>query len=429
MNVFRLAMIGVLSLAMLAKAAHSAAALGASAPGLAAPDPGAGIAVVMGGAMQDDNHAVWQRIVDLAGGAGARFVVFTSASEQPAQSAAFIVANLQRHGAVAEFVPVAPLLPDSDFRQAARDPQWVAKVRAARGVYFGGGAQERHTQALLDENGAPTPVLAAIWEVYRAGGVVAGSSAGAAIMSSTMFRNAPDVLATLKYGLTEGKGKEIDRGLGFVGERVVVDQHFLKRGRLGRLLPLMVQKGYTLGVGVDENTAAVFQKGALEVIGESGVLIADLAAAMQPSPGPILSLRNARLSYLERGDRYDLQRRRATPAPGKAKDLGTPRSSPPGQLSPASEPFAPDILGDTRIVHLMAGLFDQGATQAVGLAFDPRASRQPELGFEFRLRRTEDTAAYRSQVSGASRMTVLNIELDVSPVRMAAPLHTPWAPR
>ena len=43
--------------------------------------------------------------------------------------------------------------------------------------------------------------------------------------------------------------------------------------------------------------------------------------------------------------------------------------------------------------------------------------------------RTEDTAAYRSQVSGTSRMTVLNVELDVSPVRMAAPLHTPWVPR
>ncbi|MBK9572599.1 MAG: cyanophycinase [Rhodoferax sp.] len=414
---------------MLANAAKSPAAVPAAERGVAAPGSGAGIAVVMGGAMRDDNHEVWQRIVDLAGGHGARFVVFTSASEQPAQSAAYIVANLQRHGAVAEFVPVAPLLAGSDYRLAARDPSLVAKVRAARGIYFGGGAQERHTLALLDESGAPTPILAAIWEVYRAGGVVAGSSAGAAIMSSTMFRDAPDVLAALKHGLTEGKGQEIDRGLGFVGERVVVDQHFLKRGRLGRLLPLMVQKGYTLGVGVDENTAAVFQQGSLEVIGGSGVLIADLAAATQATLAPALSLRNVRLSYLERGDHYDMQRRKATPATGKTKDSGSPRASSPAGSSPALEPFMPDVLGDTRIAHLMVALLDSGATQAIGLAFDPRASRQADLGFEFRLRRGVDTAAYRSRVSDVPRYTVLNVELDVTPVRMAAPLYTPLAPR
>jgi len=417
------------SLTMLTAVAQPATAFDAHERRSAALDPGAGVAVVMGGAMQDDNHAVWQRIVDLAGGRGARFVVFTSASEQPAQSAAFIVATLQRHGALAEFVPVAPLLTGSDYRQAAYDPLLVAKVRAARGIYFGGGAQERHTQALLDESGAPTPILAAIWEVYRAGGVVAGSSAGAAIMSSTMFRDAPDVLAALKHGLTEGKGQEIDRGLGFVGQQVVVDQHFLKRGRLGRLLPLMVQKGYSLGVGVDENTAAVFRQGTVEVMGASGVLVVDLAAATRADAGAALSLRNARLSYLEHGDRYDLQHHSATPAAGKVRDAGMPTAAPATGAASALEPFAPDVLGDRRIAHLMAALLDGGAAQALGLAFDPGASRQPEIGFEFRLHRGADTAGYRGQACGALCRAVLNVQLDVTPVRMATPLYTPLEPR
>lgn len=417
-------MIGMASLVMLSDAAWSACAADALERSVAAPDPGAGVAVVMGGAMQDDNHAVWQRIVDLAGGRGARFVVFTSASERPAQSAALIVANLQRHGAVAEFVPVAPLLTGSDYRLAARDPLLVAKVRAARGIYFGGGAQERHTQALLDESGSPTPVLAAIWEVYRAGGVVAGSSAGAAIMSSTMFRDAPDVLGALKSGLSEGSGQAIDRGLGFVGGQVAVDQHFIKRGRLGRLLPLMVQKGYRLGVGVDENTAAVFRQGTLEVIGESGVLVADLESARRVSDGPALALHKVRLSYLERGDRYDLWRRVAAPAATKIAVAW--RGVGATDLSGAhlAAPFTPEVLADGRIVQLMTTLFATSATAAVGLAFDPLARWQAEMGFEFRFSRGADTTGYHSQGGAAGRYTMLNVYLDVMPVRMAVPLYT-----
>lgn len=390
---------------------------------------GAGIAFVMGGAMQDDNQAVWQRLVDLAGGQGARFVVLTSASEQPEHSAAFIIANLRRHGARAEFIPVAPLLKSSDYRLAARDPTLVAKVRAARGVYFGGGAQERHMQALYDDAGAATPILQAIWEVYRAGGVVAGSSAGAAIMSSTMFRDAPDLLGALKFGLTEGPGQQIDRGMGFVGDRVVVDQHFLKRGRLARLLPIMVQKGYQLGVGVDENTAAIFQNGSLEVIGASGVLVADLSAASVEMHGPMLKLSGARLSYLERGDRYDLQRHTATPDPGKAQGVTLNPNAANFEPLAQDKLFSPDMLGDGTVARLMERLIDHRAKRAVGLAFDPDASARPEVGFEFALRRGVDSIGYRTDAWGGWRYTVLNLYLDVTPVKMAEPLYTPLAPR
>jgi cyanophycinase len=98
-------------------------------------------------------------------------------------------------------------------------------------------------------------VLDALWDMYRRGGVIAGTSAGAAIMSSTMFGRPRAVLATLKLGVTDGK--EITSGLGFIGEDVFVDQHLLVRGRFARMLPAMLAKGYKLGLGIDEDTAMV----------------------------------------------------------------------------------------------------------------------------------------------------------------------------
>jgi len=159
---------------------------------------------------RDDNDAIWSRLVILAGGDGARFVVFGTASGNPERSAARVVALLESHGAEAESLPVAPKLPGVDVAQAVRDPELIARVNAARGVFFTGGAQERIVDA-LQPGGQPTPLLKAIRGVLDRGGVVAGTSAGAAVMSHVMFRDAPDLLAVMKGTLRDGK--EVDRGL------------------------------------------------------------------------------------------------------------------------------------------------------------------------------------------------------------------------
>ena len=168
------------------------------ATAMAQPAPrGAGIAVPIGGALKHDNDEVWSRLVQLAGGKGAKYAVLATAAGDPEKSAAAIVNALNKHGAIAEHIPVAPKLPGSDPQKAVRDPALIAKVKAGRGVYFAGGAQDRIVDTLLPE-GKPTPLLIAIRDVFERGGVVAGSSAGAAIMSTTMFRNPPDNLSILK---------------------------------------------------------------------------------------------------------------------------------------------------------------------------------------------------------------------------------------
>jgi cyanophycinase len=398
-----------------------------AAQGPAGPDRGTGIAVAIGGALKLDNDAVWQRLVDLAGGKGARFAVFATAAGNPDKSAAQIVEVLNRHGAIAEHVAVAPRLQGSDYRAAARDPALVARVMSARGIYFTGGAQERITQALFDEAGRPTPVLESIWSVYRGGGVVAGSSAGAAIMSTTMFRDAQDVLSVLKSGMAEGR--EIDPGLGFVGPDVFVDQHFLRRGRLGRMLPLMQLKGYKLGVGVDENTAAIFRGDSVEVIGYKGAIVADLTDATSDARLGEFNIRHVRLSYLERGDRYDLKTRVVTPSAEKLKDLRVDPNAADFKPYFSDAAFYPDVLGDTTVANLMANLIDNRQRETVGLAFGPSDAPKGDLGFEFRFSKGADSLGWYTGAFGGEDYTVTNIYLDVTPVRLARPLYRPIGPQ
>jgi cyanophycinase len=187
-----------------------------------------GSLVIIGGNLRPSNGPVWERIIQLAGGKGARIAVFASASGTPERSGKSLVERLNSYGAKAFFVPVAVKLSGSNYQAAADDRGLAEAVRGANGAFFAGGDQSRITRALRHEDGSNTRVLDALWDMYRRGGVIAGSSAGAAIMSSTMFGRPRTVLATLKLGVEEGE--EITDGLGFVGDDVFIDQHLLVRG-------------------------------------------------------------------------------------------------------------------------------------------------------------------------------------------------------
>ena len=387
-----------------------------------------GIAVPIGGALKYDNDEVWSRLVQLAGGKGARYAVFATGSGSPDKTAASIVEALNKHGAVAEHIPVAPKLKSPDYRQAVDDPALIAKVKTSAGVFFSGGAQERITTALYRADGKPTAMLEAIWEVFNKGGVVAGTSAGAAIMSTTMIRDAQDVLTVLKLGprgLREGH--EIDRGLGFVGPDLFVDQHFLKRGRFGRMLPVMVRSGHKLGLGVDENTAAIVRGDDVEIIGYKGALIADLSRAGTDKSLAEFNLRDARLTYLDRGDRYNLKTRIATPSAEKLK--GKKLDPNDKNFSPYfdTDMFYPDVLGDSVVSNLMANFIDNRQTEVIGLAFNATAATQNprDLGFEFRFRKGNDSVGYFTSSLGGEDYSVINIVLDIRPVRMSNPLYRP----
>jgi len=372
-----------------------------------------GSLVIIGGALRADNAAVWERIVQLAGGKGTRIAVFASASANPENAGKNLVDRLNKYGANAFFVPVAVRLAGSDYQAAADDPALAAAVRSAGGAYFAGGDQARITRALRRPDGGNTRVLDALWDMYRAGGVIAGTSAGAAIMSSTMFGEPKPVLATLKLGLEEGN--EIAPGLGFIGNDVFVDQHLLVRGRFARMLPAMLKKGYKLGLGIDENTAMVVGPNRdVEVIGYKGALVVDLSQAS--SEEGVFNVANVRLSYLDSGDRFNIATHMFVPSADKMD----------GKVDPAKpyyrEPlFSADILGNSTVVDLMSKLIDSDQSEAIGLTFGSPQGVQPDLGFEFRLSRASDSVGYMSAFTEA--YSVYNMRLDIRPIVIRQPLY------
>jgi cyanophycinase len=381
-----------------------------------------GYAVPIGGALGYDNDAVWSRLVTLTGGEGARWVVFATAAGDPAATGERIASTLRRHGAVADVIPVAPKLAGLDLAAAVRDPRWIDAVRRARGVFFSGGAQERIVDT-LQPGGESTPLLDAIRDVQRAGGVVAGTSAGAAVMSARMFRDAVDPVAVLKGALREGH--ETDRGLGFVGPDVFVDQHFLRRGRIARLLPAMAAYGASLGIGVDEDTGAIVHGDVVEVVGARGVLVVDFAGARVG--GEPFELRGARLSYLEPGDRYDLRRREVLPSAAKREGRRLDPAAPGFSPYFGDAPFLPDVTAEGALVAALVHVVDGRTGEVRALATDAgRPGPRPELGFEFRLYRGPDTLAWFTSATGREAYTISNVRLDVTPVRVATPLYTAW---
>ncbi|MET0855882.1 MAG: cyanophycinase, partial [Telluria sp.] len=127
--------------------------LTAGASAQAAPAVPKGSLVIIGGALRADNAAVWERIVGLAGGEGARIAVFASASASPEKAAKFNMKLLDHYGADAFFIPVAVKLAGTDYLAAADDPKLAAQVRSAGGAYFAGGDQGRITRALIRPDG------------------------------------------------------------------------------------------------------------------------------------------------------------------------------------------------------------------------------------------------------------------------------------
>ncbi|MFL6635777.1 MAG: cyanophycinase [Massilia sp.] len=387
----------------------------AGAPWCAAADAAQpkGSLVIIGGNLRPSNGPVWERIIQLAGGKGARIAVFASASGTPERSGKSLVERLNSYGAKAFFVPVAVKLSGSNYQAAADDRGLAEAVRGASGAFFAGGDQSRITRALRHEDGSNTRVLDALWDMYRRGGVIAGSSAGAAIMSSTMFGRPRTVLATLKLGVEEGA--EITDGLGFVGDDVFIDQHLLVRGRFARMLPAMLKKGYKLGLGVDEDTAMVVQPNRdVEVIGYKGALVLDLSNAIVHEGA--FNVTNVHVSYLDNGDHFNIVTRECTPSDDKADNKLDP--SRPYYREPL---FTADILGNSTVVDLMSKLIDSDQPDAIGITLGSPNGVQPDLGFEFRFTRTDDSVGYQS--SSLESYSIYNVRLDIRPILIRRPLY------
>jgi cyanophycinase len=399
-----------------------------------------GTLVIIGGALRFENGAIWSKIGELAGGEGARIAIFPTASSFPKESAARVSRRLEQLKITSFTVPVAVRNHAGDdfpmnFREQVADPRVIAEVRGATGIYFTGGSQARITEALFTADHQPTPLLEAVWDVYRRGGVIAGTSAGAAMMSETMFAHPPS--GTLRALLSDEwtQGRELSQGLGFLGAGWFVDQHCLVRGRFARAIRAMLTANIPYGIGVDEDTAVVVHRQReLEVVGYKGAILMDCSAATRDADEPRFNARNVKLSYLDHGDRLNLKTLEISPPAVKAPSKIDPSSA---TFQPASSQrlFSADILGNTTVVELMSELLTNRHGEAVGLAFDAAQAAlqgpstegdEPDelTGFEFRLYRGEGTCGWYSDERGCDGYTVANVRLDVQPVYVQRALYS-----
>ena len=263
---------------------------------------------IIGGRLEDDNAAIYDEMRRLAGG---RIVVFATASSVPEEVGAETVGVFRAYG----FDAVLAGVHGPGALGAAQNKTIADLVEDYGSVYFTGGDQALITGALAP-NGRESRVLKAIRTAQRNGALVAGSSAGAAIMSEVMISGGTSLEAAT-YGVVEDPdqpGMLLEPGLGFF-QWGMVDQHFIKRGRFGRLAVGMLASGVKRGFGIDENTALFVEGKTAQVIGEYGAFVFDLEEAKVDRPGRLID--NIRFSYADNGDSCDLETGEVLPGPGK----------------------------------------------------------------------------------------------------------------
>lgn len=263
---------------------------------------------IIGGRLEDDNAAIYNEMHRLAGG---RIVVFPTASSVPDEVGTETVDVFRAYG----FDAVLAAVYGPGAGQAAQDPAIAALVEDYGSVYFTGGDQALITGALAPF-GKESRVLKAIRKMQRKGSLVAGSSAGAAIMSEVMFSGGTS-LESATYGVVKDAdepGMLLAPGLGFFPWGVV-DQHFIKRGRFGRMVVGMQASGTKRGFGIDENTALFVEGKSARVIGEYGVFVFDLDEAKVDVDRRLIE--NIVFSYADHGDSCDLETGEVLPGPDK----------------------------------------------------------------------------------------------------------------
>ncbi|MCR3921298.1 MAG: cyanophycinase [Firmicutes bacterium] len=256
-----------------------------------------GYLVIIGGAEdKDDDCDILQRFFTLAGGRKARIVILSTASSDPHAGEQY---RRIFTGFGAEDVRVLAV----QNREEANQSQYNNSFSESTGIFFTGGDQLRITGIL----GGST-LGSALQKSYRQGAVIAGTSAGASVMSETMLIGGLDDATPSKETI------RMAPGLGLLKD-VVVDQHFAQRGRIGRLLAVVAHNPYILGVGIDEDTAILIdQSGEFEVSGSGTVTILDgrqvtHSNVSESSPDQPLALTDVKVHILPKNYRFNLYKR------------------------------------------------------------------------------------------------------------------------
>ena len=254
--------------------------------------------VIVGGAQTSE---IVKKFVELAGGPDAKIIVIPNAGSNPVKWSKVQVQEFKELGAEADYLMFT--------RETADDEANLEKMDWANAVFFLGGDQSDLTRDMLG-----TKLLDKVFEIYNNGGVVGGSSAGAAIMSEIMITGNELVNkdSTVSFVTIEKGNVEVKTGFGFL-KNAIVDQHFLKRKRHNRTIAALIEHPNLFGIAIDESTGIiVYPDETFEVLGSYQVLVYDPIDGnnIREDKNGNLGISDMKLHVLISGDKFDMKTRK-----------------------------------------------------------------------------------------------------------------------
>lgn len=260
-------------------------------------EPVRGPLLAIGGAEDKfGDRKILRRFLGLAGGDSARIAIVPTASAIDDAGQRYKAIFLELGAASAEVLFVGD-------RDDADSSELVSLVEQSTGIFMTGGNQIRVASIL-----GGTRLASALLKRNHEGVPVAGTSAGASVMSTVM-------VAGGRSGTTpRPHTAQMSPGLGLI-DSVIIDQHFRERDRVGRLVTMVSHNPGLIGLGIDEDTAALIDAvGRMEVVGRGSVLVVDgsrMKSDIYASKGRHpLTIANVLVHFIAEGGSYDLSERR-----------------------------------------------------------------------------------------------------------------------
>ncbi|MET0572888.1 MAG: cyanophycinase [Pedobacter agri] len=188
-------------------------------------------------------------------------------------------------------------------RHEVNDRKWTDSLANAKLIYILGGDQSRFMNVVLN-----TPVYAAIHKAYQNGATIAGTSAGAAVMSKYMItgKQLLDTVYKETFNKLWDKNIEFSQGMGLL-ENTIIDQHFLKRNRYNRLISALAAYPDLVCVGIDESTAIIVHGNNATVAGESQVIRLAKPKSLEKTGEGLIKFNQAEFGIFTAGDVIEIK--------------------------------------------------------------------------------------------------------------------------
>ena len=251
--------------------------------------------VIVGGVQTTE---IVKKFVELAGGSDAKIIIIPNAGSDPVESSEEQKKEFAELGGLSDYLIFT--------RETADEKANLDKMDWANAVFFLGGDQSDLTRDMLG-----TKLLSKVFDIYNNGGVVGGSSAGAAVMSEVMITGNELINkdSTRNFVSIQKGNVEVKKGFGFL-KTVIIDQHFLKRKRHNRTISTLIEHPNLIGVAIDESTAIiVYPDDTFEVLGSNQVLVYDPTNSdnIREDKNGNLGISEMKLHVLISGDKFDLK--------------------------------------------------------------------------------------------------------------------------